>query len=327
MSAVATGGGRSAESESAVFRHSADWRQLATVGIYFALLGCMYFVPACRNVLFLVTACAYSFLTAVVNHNNLHQGMFRNKRANSVFRLVLSFAALYPVSANVPAHNLVHHHFDDDGQPDWASPTLVRFKINLFNLLHFPNVAGPVTFAGVGRYNALWGRGELRRQNLMESIFAFGLTALLLVNDFWTGLFFVVVPQLWGARSFLRINIIQHDGCDTATEWNHSRNFVGRVFNWFMMNNGYHTIHHNRAGLHWTALAEAHDREVVPRIDASLDEPSMIVYLLRTYVLGLRRPPRRDLGEAEKRAQALDLASREKRRREAELAELGEQRA
>jgi beta-carotene hydroxylase len=318
------GGGEATKgTQSAVFRHASDWRQLTTVVIYYALIGSMYFVPACRNVFFLIPACAYSFLTAVVNHNNLHQGMFRSRRANDLFRLVLSFAALYPVSANVPAHNLVHHHFDDDGQPDWAAPSIVRFRWNLLNLVHFPNVAGPITFAGVNRYNALLGKRELRRQNLMESIFAFGLTGVLLFNDFWTGLFFVVVPQLWGARWFLRINIIQHDGCDTDSEWNHSRNFVGRIFNWFMLNNGYHTIHHNRAGLHWTALADSHAREVVPRIDASLDQRSMILYLLRTYIVG-RRPEAHDLAAAEARANKLDLDSRAARRQQAEDAELGE---
>jgi beta-carotene hydroxylase len=321
VGAAVTGGKGESSVGSAVFRHAADWRQLTTVVIYYALIGSMYFVPACRNVFFLVAACAYSFLTAVVNHNNLHQGMWKSRRANELFRLVLSFASLYPVSANVPSHNLVHHHFDDDGQPDWASPTLVRFKVNLFNLVHFPNVAGPVTFAGVSRYNALLGKRELRRQNTRESIFAFGLTALLLVHDFWTGLFFVVVPQLWGARSFLRINIIQHDGCDTASEHDHSRNFVGRVFNWFMMNNGFHTIHHDRAGLHWTALRDAHAREVAPHIDPRLDEPSMIGYLLRTYVFGIRRPT------VPRRAAPAAVPERQERRQQAErdaLSEVGE---
>src|SRR6185503_20742672 len=91
----------------------------------------------------------------------------------------------------------------------------------------------------------------------------------------------------------LRINLIQHDGCDIKSDWNHSRNFVGRAFNWIMCNNGYHTIHHNRAGLHWSVLAEAHEREVAPRIDPRLDERSMVWYLLRTYVLGLARPDTR----------------------------------
>jgi fatty acid desaturase len=138
--------------------------------------------------------------------------------------------------------------------------------------------------------------------------------------DFWSALFFIVIPQLYGARSILRINLIQHDGCDTTSDWNHSRNFVGRAFNWIMCNNGFHTIHHNRAGMHWSELDAAHAREVVPRIDPSLDEPSMVGYLARTYLRKLRRPSRHDVAAAEARAAAADLASREDRRAEADVA-------
>ncbi len=305
-------------------KHPSDVRQVGTMATYYALLASMYFVPACRNAGFLVAACAMSFLTAVAGHNNLHQGMFTARWKNVVFRYLLSFGALFPESSVIPAHNLVHHHFDDDGQPDWAAPEQVRFRWNLLNILHFPNVAGPVTFAGVRRWARLAGKADFRRQYTLESIFAFGLTGLLLVHDFWTALFYVMVPQLWGARSFLRINIIQHDGCDTTSEWNHSRNFVGRIFNWFMMNNGYHTIHHNRAGMHWSELARAHSKEVAPRIDPSLDEPSMVLYLLRSYGLRFSRPAPRDLAAAERAAAPVELASREARRAEAEAASAAE---
>jgi fatty acid desaturase len=164
------------------------------------------------------------------------------------------------------------------------------------------------------------GRTEFGRQYLFENVFAFGLTAALLVRDFWTTLFFVVLPQLYGARCILRINLIQHDGCDVTSDWNHSRNFVGRAFNWVMCNNGYHTIHHNRAGLHWSELRAAHAREVVPRIDPALDEPSMVGYLLRTYLFTLARPARRDVARAEQRAAPLPLESRALRRAELEAA-------
>jgi fatty acid desaturase len=292
-------------------KHPAEWRQIALVGVYLSLLGAMYFVPACRNVAFLAGACSFSFLNAVVIHNHLHQGIFHDKRLNLAWRCVLSFGTLYPASANIPSHNLVHHHFDDDGQPDWAAPANVSFGWNLLNLIHFPNVAGPNTFAGVRRWAALLGRREFLRQYRLELVFAFGLTGLLALHDFWTTLFFIVIPQLYGARCILRINLIQHDGCDVASEWNHSRNFVGKAFNWIMCNNGYHTIHHNRAGLHWSVLAEEHAREVAPRVDPSLDEPSMALYLLRTYVLHARRPTRLPpLAAVERRAAVGALAQR-----------------
>ena len=311
-------------------KHPAEWRQVGIIAVYLGLLASMYLVPWCRNPLFFCGACYFSFLNTVVIHNHLHQGVFKSRTLNMVFRAVLSFGALYPASANIPSHNLVHHHFDDDGQPDWAAPEHVSFRWNLLNLIHFPNVAGPNTFAGVQRWAALAGRAEFRRQYMFENAVAFGLTGALLLLDFWTALFFVVLPQLYGARCILRINLIQHDGCDVSTEWNHSRNFVGRAFNWIMCNNGYHTIHHNRAGLHWSALDAAHDREVAPRIDRSLDERSMIAYLLRTYVLHFFRPARRNVEDrvaaAEARAGGAQgsalpaLPPREVRRAEAEAA-------
>jgi fatty acid desaturase len=300
-------------------KHRAEWRQIGIVSFYWSLLFAMYFVPACRNVLFLGLACYFSFLNSVVIHNHMHQGVFRSNALNLMFRRALSFGALYPATVNIPAHNLVHHHFDDDGQPDWAAPEHVDFKWNLLNLLHFPNVAGPNTFNGVQRWADIAGHEDFKRQYTYDNAFAFGLTGVLMVFDFWTTLFFIVIPQIYGARSILRINIIQHDRCDITTEWNHSRNFVGHAFNWIMCNNGYHTIHHNRAGLHWSVLHEAHAREVKPRIDPALDEPSMIAYLVKTYLFTPARPRPIDVGSREQAAQVAGpaLASRDERRAEA----------
>lgn len=308
-----------------VLHSPADVRQLGIVSLYWVTLFVPYFVPEARNVFVFLFASWLSFLNAVVIHNHLHKGVFRSKALNRAFRLVLSFGALYPASSNIASHNLVHHHFDDDGQPDWAAPQNVSFRWHLMNLIHFPNVVGPNTFAGVSRWAQTTRQRDFRKQYVAEQVFAFGLTGALLAWDFWTALFFIVLPQLWGARGILRINLIQHDGCDVKSEWNHSRNFVGKAFNWVMCNNGYHTIHHNRAGLHWSVLADAHEREAVARRDPSLDEPSMLAYLLRTFFLRVRRPEVIDVAAAERVADAelaagvgQELAPRAARRAEAE---------
>lgn len=332
MAAATTGGAQAAAQRRGtqargpwLVRHRTEWRQVGIVALYQALLLGMMFVPAMRNPAVLIAAGLLSFLNAVVIHNHLHRGIFHSHRLNMIWRCVLSFGALYPASANVPSHNLVHHHFADDGQPDWADPSHVQFRWNLLNLIHFPNIAGPNTFAGVGRWMATTRQPTFARQYITELVVAFGLTGALLIYDFWPALLCVVLPQLYGARCILRINLIQHDRTDIASEWNHSRNFVGRAFNWIMCNNGYHTIHHNRAGLHWSELAEAHRREALPRIDASLDEPSMVKYLLRTYLGRLRRPAPRDVAAAERAAPASGLEARGARRAAAEQAADAEQ--
>jgi fatty acid desaturase len=279
----------------------------------------MYLVPAMRTVPLLLAACFLSFLNVIVAHNHLHQGIFHSRRLNMGLRYFLSFGALYAISTNVPAHNLVHHHFDDDGDWDWADSRYVNFRWNLLNLLHFPNRVGTVGLAGTERWMRGYGRKDIRRQHAGEKFFALGLTAVLLVIDFWPALFFIVIPQLWGARGILRLNLLQHEACDITTEWNHSRNFVGRFFNWLMCNNGYHTIHHNRSGLHWTELPAWHDREAKPRMHASLDEPSMVWYLLKTYLFTFRRArPLPELTTIEKSAPPIDIGSRQARRARAE---------
>lgn len=313
-----------AEGTTWLVRRREEWRQVGIVGVYWTLLGLGMFVPAAQNPLTLIAACYFSFLNAVVIHNHLHKGIFHNKRLNMIWRAILSFGALYPASTNVPAHNLVHHHFGDDGQPDWADQDIVRFRWNLLNLLHFPNINGPNTFVAAKRWGKFTRQTDWAWQQNAESVFAFGLTGALLLYDTWSALFFVFVPQFWGARGILRINLLQHDRCDITSEWNHSRNFVGRGFNWVMCNNGYHTIHHNRAGLHWADLPEAHERECKPRMHPSLDEPSMVLYLLKTYVLRFVRPPMQDLAAVERVAPSSDLASREARIAEAEVDALRE---
>lgn len=273
-----------------ILRHPADRRSVALVLLYLACLALLYTTPSARSIPLFVLACALSFLNTVVIHNHVHRSMFRSARLNRAWSCVLSFGALYPASANVPAHNVVHHAFSDDGAPDWAAPGAVDLGHPLLDLLHFPNVAGPDTFAGVQRWAARPGRAAFRAAYRTELAFAFGLTGLLLAADVWSGLFFVVLPQLFGARNILRINLIQHADCDTSGS-HHSRDFLGRAFNAVMCNNGYHTVHHRAPGVHWSELPALHAREA-STLEPELAEPSLARFVWRRFVLARRSAPR-----------------------------------
>lgn len=263
-----------------MLRHPADRRSVALVALYLTGMGTLYAVPAARVLPAFLAVCALSFLNTVVIHNHVHLPMFRSPTLNRAWSCLLSFGALYPASANVPAHNLVHHRFSDDGRPDWASPDAVQLGHPLLDLLHFPNVAGPDTFAGVQRWAALAGRERFRREYRQELVFAFGLTGALLAWDTWAGLSFVILPQLFGARNILRINHLQHAGCDPASP-DHSRDFLGPWFNLLLCNNGYHTVHHDRPGVHWSELPAAH---AALRPAPRHAEPGLAGYLVRRYL-------------------------------------------
>ena len=59
--------------------------------------------------------------------------------------------------------------------------------------------------------------------------------------------------------------------------------------NAFLFNNGYHTIHHEKANIHWSELPEAH-KEIAPYIHPSLVQKSFWGYLIKSYVLSLFIP-------------------------------------
>jgi len=109
-----------------------------------------------------------------------------------------------------------------------------------------------------------------------------------LVLDWQKALLFVIIPQQVSLFSILIFNYLQHVHANERSEWNHSRNFTG-FLNFLLFNNGYHTIHHHKAGLHWGKTAEAHT-EIEPNIDPILLERSFWWYIIRSYFLSIFIP-------------------------------------
>ena len=96
-------------------------------------------------------------------------------------------------------------------------------------------------------------------------------------------LLYVFIPYRYAAWGIITMNLLQHDGCDQDSDFNHSRNFVGSVVNWCTFNNGYHSIHHMKASLHWSLAPAAHAKKVQPFIHPALEQASLLTYLWRTY--------------------------------------------
>ena len=100
------------------------------------------------------------------------------------------------------------------------------------------------------------------------------------------------LPALLAPTFMLFTNYIQHVHCDPASRDNHSRNFVSRFANWFVFENGYHTVHHDRPSVHWSRYPELHASRA-PLIHPSLLEHSVLTFCLKNYVLGALRPRHR----------------------------------
>jgi fatty acid desaturase len=283
-----------------MLRHKADVRTIAFMATYFSLVAVQFAVPSWtvlgRNFAFgvplLILTCFFSFFCAVATHNTVHCPVFRSRTANRVFQAALTVTYGHPVSAFVPGHNLSHHKHTQTRR-DVMRTSKARFRWHLLNGLLFLLIVAPAVMRGEAAYfKSMRKRAPAWfRQLRIEQGTLFGLYAVLLGLDIWHPaifpglkfLVFVFIPHKYAAWGIITINLIQHDGADPDSEINHSRNFVGRLANWFTFNNGFHTIHHMRPGLHWSLLPAAHAREVAPFIAPELDQKSLLLYLFRTF--------------------------------------------
>ncbi len=98
------------------------------------------------------------------------------------------------------------------------------------------------------------------------------------------------LPALGALWGLMFTNYVQHVDCDPASRWRRSRDFVSSWMNFFVFDNGFHTVHHEKPGLHWSQARQAHAR-IAHLLDPGLQESSIFAYALREYVLRTR-PPR-----------------------------------
>jgi len=270
-----------------MLRYRADIKTLAFVAIYFGLVAVQWvYAPAelYLAIPLLVLTCWFSFFGAVATHNTVHCPVFRQRWLNRVFQVVLTLTYGHPVSAYVPGHNLSHHKHTQSRR-DVMRTSKARFRWHLLNgLLFMSCVSKDVLFADMRYFKAMYRRNPpWFRQMMLEATIFLGSMGLLLALDWKKFLLYVLIPHQYAAWGIITMNLLQHDGCDEESEWNHSRNFVGKLVNWWTYNNGYHTIHHMEPGLHWSLLPEAHKARVAPYIHPNLDQKSLLAYLFRTF--------------------------------------------
>jgi fatty acid desaturase len=276
-----------------MLRYRADIRTLAFVAFYYALLVAEWRVAPWRwyaVVPLVVLTCVVSWICAVITHNTLHSPVFKSRGANKVFQVALTCAYGFPVSEYVPGHNLSHHKFTQK-RADLMRTSKVRHSWNVLNLFAFFPRVGFDIFGENYRYVGVM-KAKMPRwyhQLVIEMIVCWGSKAALLLLDWRKALLFVVVPHFFAVWGITTVNFLQHDGCDEDDEYNHSRNFVGTIFNWFTFNNGFHGIHHEHPGLHWSLCPEAHVRELHEGIHPALEQKSLAVYLFKTFVFPGKR--------------------------------------
>jgi fatty acid desaturase len=209
---------------------------------------------------------------------------------NRVYQVILSFTYGHPVSAYVPGHNLSHHRYTQTAK-DNIRTDKARFRINFFNqLLFMPIMSGDILKSEMRFARKMYKeKPSWFRQYVLEFVLVFGVKIGLLIYNWQCGLLFMILPHYYAAWGIVSTNFFQHDGCDENHPYNHSRNFTGTFFNWFLFNNGYHGAHHMKPSLHWSLLPAYHREHLRPHLHPSLDRVSLLAYLWEAHIYPGRR--------------------------------------
>ncbi len=275
-----------------MLRYRADWRTFFFLCVYAAMVivGWNLEPTGLLLVAWVVGTCWWSWVAAVIAHNTVHSPVFSRRWANRIFQVWVTCSYGFPVSEYVPGHNLSHHKFTQQRE-DVMRTTKVNFKWNLLNGLFFFFAVAPGVTVGNYRYKALMKEKlpQWNEQLFIEICCTWGIKAALFLVDWKKALLFVLVPHLFAVWGITSVNFIQHDGCDMEHPVNHSRNFVGRFFNWFTLNNGFHGIHHDQPGLHWSLTPAAHAERFAPTLHPELAQKSLAVYLFKTFIFPGKR--------------------------------------
>ncbi|MEL6184871.1 MAG: fatty acid desaturase [Myxococcota bacterium] len=270
-------------------RYRADLRTLAFMAFITGLLiyNWQQDAPQAWSV---ALACLMGVSISAMIHNHLHLSMWRARWLNVLTDYWLVVFTGSTIFEWIPAHMRSHHtHHNRPG--DYFTTFQARDRNDLLGMALFALGATLSHKGPVFRYlQELW---QTRRKHFM-----YCMTQVLVVVLSHAGLFYLsvektlyyfILPHLATLASLLLIGYIQHVDADEKDAFNHARNFTGWGVNFFLMNNGLHTVHHHRAGLHWSDLPVAH-AAIEGRIDPRLNEESMLWYLVRTYLLGLLHP-------------------------------------
>ena len=267
-----------------MLRYQADLRTLLYMLLATGVLVLQWTLGQVNLFLYLF-ALLLAGAVAVIAHNHNHLPMWRVRWMNVLTDYWITLFYGFPAFAWIPTHNQNHHHFVNK-EGDYTKTWRYSERNNLATLLSYPSISSYHQQKPIAAYLK-----DMRRRRPGVFCLAIGqyLALVLFVGgallvDWRKALLFIVIPQQFGLFTVLVFNYLQHVHADEESEWNHSRNFVGKWFNFFYFNNGYHTVHHKQAATHWSLTPAAH-AQIAHHIDPALNESNVLWYLLRTFLL------------------------------------------
>ena len=245
-----------------MLRYRADLRTLAYLAVAASLLLFQWRLGHFQPVLYAVTL-FLSVTVAVISHNHNHLGIWKSRPLNQLTSYVISVMYGFPAIAWVPTHNQVHHKLNNREGDTSQSPKYFK-RNHLLALLTYPTLTGMAQQKEIQAFfKCLWRKNRtMFWMAASEYVVFFGFMLGMFLLDWRKAILYFLIPQQFSLFMIQIFNYVQHVEADADSGWNHSRNFVSPVLNALLFNNGYHTVHHQSPGLHWSQTPAMHFREV-----------------------------------------------------------------
>lgn len=274
-----------------MLRHAADVRTLVYLVAIASLALVQWNVTGFHPALYALQL-FLSVAVAVISHNHNHLSIWKSKALNLLTSYVISIHYGHPAIGWVPTHNQNHHKFNNREGDLSKSPQLFQ-RSHLLALLVYPTVTSLKQTKEIRRYiGELWKKDRAAwAAAVSEYVVFFGFMIAVLLIDWRKALVFYVLPQQFALFVIQTFNYVQHIECDPDTEWDHSRNFVSPTLNALLFNNGYHTVHHEKPGVHWSQTPALH-REHAHKIHPDLLVKSYWGFLFQTFIAHRSARPR-----------------------------------
>jgi len=283
-----------------LLRHPSDRRSVVWAALPAGLLYLGLMQPDSAPGLCLLS-CVLFLGCGVIAHNHTHCRTFRHRVANEVFSAWLSVFYGYPVFAWVPTHNRNHHRFNNRPGDETAT-WLLGNRHDWRRAASYSAVSAWRQSSRIRAYIAAARVDNLalyRRILLQYSVWigahvaVFSFAAWLHGGSRGLSLwaYGLGLPSLFALWAIMLISYEQHVHADAWSPRSSARNFTGGFINFLLFNNGFHTAHHERPGLHWSRLPAAH-AAIADTIPRALLEPNFAAYVLRQYVWAAWDPSR-----------------------------------
>jgi fatty acid desaturase len=239
----------------------------------------------------LLLTCILAFIACIIKHNHIHCRTFSSRHWNRAFEYFLGFCTGQSTAAIIPVHN-ERHHAQNHTEQDFVRSTLVKSRRNWLNLVVFPFAVIRLVHKNKPADFLRWRREKpvLYRRVRRERIVVFVFTVVLLFLNWRATLLYFGLPWLFAQWGIVTINLLQHQGCEHDSAYDHSRNITGGFTNWLFLNNGFHTAHHLRPAMHWSRLPRFHAEQIEPNMRSGLNHRSLAVCIWKQFFRAVSGP-------------------------------------